>query len=121
METGTAIRFDADVDEETRTITISRQVWKYKPTAARGQFGNDGDWQRRTRPGKSGFRGRNRERVRATGEELAGMPLTADDAEEAFRVTSSQRMDYYTAQATTSLAEAAEHRDRASWPTQRRA
>jgi hypothetical protein len=122
MDGKTAIRFRADIDKATRTITISRQVWAYKPESAQGHHGNDGEWQMRTRPGQYGFknrgvslRGSGGALVRATGEEVAGMPRTTHDAVEAFRAMRQEWADRCTRQAQAKLEEAAEHRDQAAW------
>jgi hypothetical protein len=118
-----AIRFRADIDKSTRTIVTSREVWTYKPESAQGYHGNDGEWQMRTRPGQYGFknrgvslRGSGGALVRATGEEVAGMPRNPDDAVEAFRATSQAWADRYTKQAQARLVEAAEYKDQATWP-----
>ena len=110
----TAIRFYADADEATRTITISREIWTHKGKASRGRDGSYGEWQRRCV--KYVTKGEIR---RATWEDLADMPCDPFAALAAFRAESRTWIDHYTKQAQARLEQAAEHRDQATWPTSR--
>ena len=104
---GVAIRYDAEVDDDTETLSAKRLVWKYKPADRRGRHGNNGDWQTRTK--WAGI-------VRASTEAIRDWADTPGKAVEALRVQRRAWADRQTARAEKMLAEAAQCRDEACRP-----